>query len=56
MRKHVVLDRFNGKPLEVTIMRGDQEPRVYTGRQAQVWAKYFALHKRQTFVVIPNAR
>ena len=56
MRKHVVLDRFNGKPLEVTVMRGDQEPRVYTGRQAQKWVKYFALHKKQTFVVIPNAR
>lgn len=55
MRKFVVLDRFKGKPLEVTVMRGDKE-RVYTGRQAQRWAKYFALHKKQTFVVIPNAR
>ena len=55
MRKHVVLDRFNGKPLEVTIMRGGEE-RVYTGRQAQRWVRYFALHKKQTFVVIPNAR
>lgn len=55
MRKHVVLDRFNGKPLEVTIMRGDKE-RVYTGRMAQEWARYFALSKRQAFVVIPNAR
>ena len=55
MRKHVVLDRFNGKPLEVTVMRGKTE-RVYTGRQAQKWVKYFALHKKQTFVVIPNAQ
>ncbi len=55
MRKHVVLDRFNGKPLEVTVMRGDKE-RVYTGRQAQKVARHFALHKKQTFIVIPNAR
>ena len=54
MRKHVVLDRFNGKPLEVTIMRGGEQ-RVYTGRQAKKLAKYFALHKRQALVVIPNA-
>lgn len=54
-RKFVVLDRFNGKPLEVTIMRGGEE-RVYTGREAERIAKHFALHKKQTFVVIPNAR
>ena len=54
MRKHVVLDRFCGKPLVVTIMRGDRK-REYTGDQAERWAQFFGLHKKQTFLVIPNA-
>jgi hypothetical protein len=54
MRRHVVLDRFNGKPLSVTVTRNDVK-REYTGDQADKWAKFFALHPKQTFVVIPNA-
>ncbi|MHA2063227.1 MAG: hypothetical protein ACXABY_02480 [Candidatus Thorarchaeota archaeon] len=54
MRKHVVLDRFEGKPLIVTIMRGDKK-REYTGKNAEKLAKHFGLHKKQTFMVIPNA-
>ncbi|MCK5308740.1 MAG: hypothetical protein KAJ73_09025 [Zetaproteobacteria bacterium] len=53
MRRHVVLDRFNGKPLVVTITRNG-EKREYMGEQADRWAKFFALHPKQTFVVIPN--
>lgn len=53
-RKHVVFDRFNGKPLMVTITSGDQK-REYTGKQARKLAKLFGLHKNQTFLVIPNA-
>jgi hypothetical protein len=54
VRKHVVLDRFEGKPLIVTIMRGDKK-REYTGKNAEKLAKHFGLHKKQTFMVIPNA-
>lgn len=54
MHRHVVLDRFNEKPLTVTIMR-DGVKREYTGKHAKKWAKFFGLHPKQTLVVIPNA-
>lgn len=50
----VVLDRFKGKPLTVTVSR-DGKGRVYTGKNAQTWAKFFGLSDKQTFRVIPNA-
>jgi len=53
VRRHVVMDRFQSKPLEVTIIRNGI-PRVYTGKQAKKWAKFFGLHKRQRFIVYPN--
>lgn len=52
--KKVVIDRFKGKPLSVTISR-DGKGRTYTGKNAETWAKFFGLRKKQTFLVIPNA-
>lgn len=53
MSRRVIFDRFNGKPLTVTIVRNGTE-RTYTGKQAEKLARLFGLHHKQTFLVYPN--